>query len=403
MSHDETIAPKVFISYSHDSLEHADHVLEFSDRLRLDGIDCILDQYEEAPAEGFPRWMDRQIQNADFVLMICTSTYSRRVMGDEEPGIGLGVQWESNLIYQYIYNAGASNKRFIPVLLEGASPSDIPAPWQGAKHYRPSTEAGYNELYRRLTNQPETPKPELGTLRKMPPRERKHNFLASKSEQHPKDEQVPLIKDITSQSTSLAKFAILEAQEKLEERTQSDGQQYHLFTHINKCYTNIIAAKKVTRDVRKVFARQKLYPDECIRALSTLEIINKPVQELDKLIEHHASIFGKKRSELLTTLHLLEAQLSDLGVLKKSFCLVCQKAPMEQRENIQQKIEEILINICKMDRLMKSFNKLADLSEIEDQLSRAKPSDSKGRSQPLTATPVVLIPEETLKENTESA
>jgi hypothetical protein len=95
MSSDEIRPPIVFISYSHDSQEHADRVLALSDHLRADGIDCVLDQYEDSPPEGFPRWMDRQIRAADFVLMICTPTFYRRVMGEEEPSIGRGVAWES--------------------------------------------------------------------------------------------------------------------------------------------------------------------------------------------------------------------------------------------------------------------------------------------------------------------
>src|SRR6266568_3648854 len=183
MTSDEPRPPTVFISYSHDSPVHADRVLALSDRLRADGIDCVLDQYEDSPSEGFPRWMDRQIQEADFVLMICTSTYYRRVMGEEAPGTGHGVAWESTLIYQNIYNAGTSNKRFIPVLLEGAHEADIPLPWQGVKYYRPETTEGYEELYRRLTEQPLTPKPALGALRKMPPRERKQDFSSYQAEE----------------------------------------------------------------------------------------------------------------------------------------------------------------------------------------------------------------------------
>src|SRR6266702_4146344 len=183
MTSDETRPPIVFISYSHDSSEHADRVLELSDHLRADGIDCVLDQYEDSPPEGFPRWMDRQIQAADFVLMICTPTYYRRVMGEEEPGTGHGVAWESTLIYQYIYKAGTSNKRFIPVLLERAHEADIPVPWQGVKYYRPTTKDGYEELYRRLTEQPLTPKPALGMLRKMLPRERKQDFSSNQAEE----------------------------------------------------------------------------------------------------------------------------------------------------------------------------------------------------------------------------
>ena len=77
---------RVFISYSHASPEHADRVLALADRLRRDGLDSILDQYIlGSPAEGWPPWMDRQIRDADFVLMICTPTYHRRVMGEEQP------------------------------------------------------------------------------------------------------------------------------------------------------------------------------------------------------------------------------------------------------------------------------------------------------------------------------
>jgi tetratricopeptide (TPR) repeat protein len=184
MVSDEMSHPKVFISYSHDSAKHADRVLALSDRLRADGIDCILDQYEISPPEGFPRWMDRQIRDADFVLMICTQTYYYRVMGEEKPGKGLGVSWESNEIYQYIYDAGSSNTRFIPALPEEGSTSEIPLPWRGVKYYRAFTEQGYEELYRRLTNQPSTPKPALGKLRQLPPRERQQTFIGQMLHEH---------------------------------------------------------------------------------------------------------------------------------------------------------------------------------------------------------------------------
>jgi hypothetical protein len=67
--------PTVFISYSHDSPKHADRVLAFADQLRQDDINCILDQYETSPPEGWPKWMDRHIAKSDFVIVICTETY----------------------------------------------------------------------------------------------------------------------------------------------------------------------------------------------------------------------------------------------------------------------------------------------------------------------------------------
>ena len=46
-------SPAVFISYSHDSPEHEASVLALAKRLRADGIDAVLDQYESFPTRGW--------------------------------------------------------------------------------------------------------------------------------------------------------------------------------------------------------------------------------------------------------------------------------------------------------------------------------------------------------------
>lgn len=175
MTTNKPVAPKVFMSYSHDSPEHADRVLILANRLLADGVDCILDQYESTPPEGWPRWMDKHIRQSDFVLMVCTEIYCHRVMGTDKPGTGLGVRWEGNLIYQHIYNAETLNTRFIPVLFDVSDSAHIPTPMQGATHYLVHTNDGYEDLYRRITNQPHNKKPTLGKLRQLPVRERKQD------------------------------------------------------------------------------------------------------------------------------------------------------------------------------------------------------------------------------------
>ncbi len=98
--------PVLFISYSHDSDAHRDQVLALAQRLRLDGFDVRLDQFlPGGPAEGWHRWMLDQLKAADFVLLICTETYSRRFFGEEEPGKGKGVDFEGSLITLEIYHA----------------------------------------------------------------------------------------------------------------------------------------------------------------------------------------------------------------------------------------------------------------------------------------------------------
>jgi serine phosphatase RsbU (regulator of sigma subunit) len=166
-------SPKVFLSYSHDSQEHKDRVLALCDRLRGDGIDAWIDQYETAPPEGWPRWCTRRVEEADYVLVVCTETYERRFRGAEEPDQGLGVQWEGSIVTQELYDAGARNTKFIPVGFSPFLAEHIPAPLRGASRYEISRIEDYRRLYRHLTQQAETIAPALGALVPMPPRERR--------------------------------------------------------------------------------------------------------------------------------------------------------------------------------------------------------------------------------------
>jgi tetratricopeptide (TPR) repeat protein len=168
--------PKVFISYSHDSKAHEDRVLEFSNRLRGNGIDCEIDQYVVSPPEGWPLWMEGQIETAEFVIMVCTETYFKRVKKDTPPGVGRGVMWEGMLIYQHIYDDGSNNAKFIPVLFSDGKYEHIPRAVRGASHYIVDKEEDYEKLYRHLTKQPINEKPELGKLRALSIKERKYSF-----------------------------------------------------------------------------------------------------------------------------------------------------------------------------------------------------------------------------------
>jgi tetratricopeptide (TPR) repeat protein len=146
------MSPKiVFLSYSHDSEEHRVWVLGLSERLRADGIETCLDQYEEGtPTETWPRWMLDRLDEADSVLLICTATYYRRFRGHEEPGKGKGVDWEGAIITQGIYDARSRTKKFVPVLRDAENECFIPEPIRGHTHYTLTTEAGYQALLEAL-------------------------------------------------------------------------------------------------------------------------------------------------------------------------------------------------------------------------------------------------------------
>ena len=158
-------SPRVFISYSHDSDEHKDRVLAFSDRLIADGVDSHLDRYEPAPPEGWPEWMARQVEEANFVLVVCTQTYLRRMRGREERGRGLGATWEGQIITTELYEAQGHNSKFIPVVFSKTDVIHIPVFLRTTSWYDLSTTEGYDALYARVTGQHPVPKPPLGQRR----------------------------------------------------------------------------------------------------------------------------------------------------------------------------------------------------------------------------------------------
>lgn len=172
--------PKVFISYAHDTEEFADKVLEFSNKLRKRNIDANIDQYEESPPEGWARWMDNQIENSDYVLIICTQLYYDRVMNFKS-GQGKGVNWEVNIIYQHLYEACCNNTKFIPIIFNDYNTTNILKPIQSSTYYYIDREKDFNKLCNRLKGIKNTIKPPLGGEDEsiLEPKERKNMFITS--------------------------------------------------------------------------------------------------------------------------------------------------------------------------------------------------------------------------------
>ena len=160
--------PTAFISYSHETPEHDERVRNLAKRLRAEGVDCDIDAFQVSPPEGWPRWMQRQVEKSDFCIVVCTQTYARRFVGNETSGEGKGAKWEGQLIHQSLYES-AKNHRFIPVVFDKADVSYIPLVLKSATYYDLSTNSGYSELYRAMTNQPRLEKQPLGPiLRRLP-------------------------------------------------------------------------------------------------------------------------------------------------------------------------------------------------------------------------------------------
>ena len=157
--------PRVFISYSHDSDTHADRIRALSDRLRSHGIDCCIDQYVVGPPEGWPLWMDKQVGESDFVLVVFTERYTQKSIEGRQSG----VRFESVLILQDLYEAGMINDKFIPVLFDKSDGTHIAKWLRPHNRYVVSEDGGYEALRRRLLNDPAIVMPPLGLPTKKGP------------------------------------------------------------------------------------------------------------------------------------------------------------------------------------------------------------------------------------------
>lgn len=160
--------PRVFISYSHDSEAHRDVVLGLANRLRNDGIESWIDQYVPGfPVQGWPRWMETEIEQADFVLLVCTPLYLKRFHGNDVDG-GRGVNFEGVIISQSLYSNyyRNANNKFIPVIPLQGSLEHVPQALQIYSTYHLDTD--YQDLYRLLTGQPKVTPPPVGQVVQLP-------------------------------------------------------------------------------------------------------------------------------------------------------------------------------------------------------------------------------------------
>jgi hypothetical protein len=145
--------PRVFISYSHKPPETKQQVLEFSQRLRQNGVDSHIDQYEQPPPVNWPRWMMDQVEEADFVLVLCTEEYHKRFRGKEAPGVGRGVNFEGAIITQELYDDAGGKLKFLPILFSPADEKHIPVNLKSGSRYDLTTQDGFNDLMLVLTDQ----------------------------------------------------------------------------------------------------------------------------------------------------------------------------------------------------------------------------------------------------------
>lgn len=155
--------PKVFISYTwdKDNPNHEIWVMKLATDLRKNGVDAILDKFENRSGADLPHFMDASVRDADRVLCIITEKYTEKA-NDLIGGVG----YEYRDMTAEMYEDVKTNK-FIPILRKGSfNKESIPTALFGrvAIDMRDDSkyEEGLEEILRDLFNKPKYKKPPLG-------------------------------------------------------------------------------------------------------------------------------------------------------------------------------------------------------------------------------------------------
>ena len=97
------LSPRVFISYAWEDDSFRHWVLRLAETLKRDKVDARLDQWDHVPTRPFPSFMNSEVRNADFVLVVGSPEYRRKVHLNEDGFSTSGVSWESDLVTNQVF------------------------------------------------------------------------------------------------------------------------------------------------------------------------------------------------------------------------------------------------------------------------------------------------------------
>ncbi len=162
-------APRVFVTYAHDTPEHKELVHRFASFLRVGiGLDVHLDAWYDNRRRDWSLWATENLEKADFILVVASPDYKRRADGTAMPHEGRGSQFETAIIRDNLTrDLRRETERVLPVVLPGRSIDEIPAFLNAYSTTRYSigefTEAGVADLIAAITGQGQYPMPRRGT------------------------------------------------------------------------------------------------------------------------------------------------------------------------------------------------------------------------------------------------
>ena len=120
--------PSTFVSYAWESEELKNWVKDLAIKLRDNGIDAKLDQWEVVPGDQMPHFMEKSVRENDYVLIICTPKYKTK----SEGRIG-GVGYEGDIMTAEVLQ-NSNHRKFIPILKTGTKETSLPT-WLQGKYF----------------------------------------------------------------------------------------------------------------------------------------------------------------------------------------------------------------------------------------------------------------------------
>jgi hypothetical protein len=160
MTSSTSTEPTVFISYSHDSEDHKNWVLQLATRLRSNGVNIILDRWNLKLGSDLASFMERGLSKSQRIISICSDTYVSKANN----GKG-GAGYEKQIITAEFIN-DQNNNWVIPLIKNNTNNKKTPT-FLGGRLYisfeDPSLyESKYEELLRDLLDEPILPIPPIG-------------------------------------------------------------------------------------------------------------------------------------------------------------------------------------------------------------------------------------------------
>ena len=152
--------PTVFISYSHDNVQHEEWVLKLATDLRSHGVNTILDQWDLRLGSDLRFFMENGLSASNLVLCICSEEYVKKVNS------GLGGAGYEGMIMSQSFLSNANTEFVVSIVRNNPATQKVPLVY-GSKLYIDFSDdaqyvAKYLELLERIHGEDSKKKPPLG-------------------------------------------------------------------------------------------------------------------------------------------------------------------------------------------------------------------------------------------------